>query len=308
MDMGRLILQTKHLTKRYKKVNVVDHVSMSIERGNIYGFIGLNGAGKSTFIRLITGLTHPTEGTLQLFGKADARSLIEARQRMGTLIEHPALFPHLTAHDNLEIIRLQRGIPGKDCIDRSLKRVGLDQTGKKKVKNFSLGMRQRLGIAIALLNDPEFLILDEPINGLDPMGVIEIRQLLKKLNEQYGVTILISSHILSEVHQLATHYGIIHQGRLIDELSATQLDEKCQAYLLIKVNDPEIAVTILENELKTVAYEVLTDGFIKLYRYIDEPAYVTKTFVKHGLDIEQITPQKDTLESYFTRVIKGRVA
>ncbi|HLS20621.1 MAG TPA: ABC transporter ATP-binding protein [Bacillota bacterium] len=301
--MGRLILQTKNLTKRYKRTNVVDHVNMTIERGNIYGFIGLNGAGKSTFIRLIAGLTHPTEGGLQLFGKTDARELLEVRRRIGTLIEHPALFPNLTARENLEIIRLQRGIPGKDCIERTLKKVGLSDTGRKKVKTFSLGMRQRLGIAIALLNDPDFLLLDEPINGLDPMGVVEIRQLLKELNEQYGVTILISSHILSEVHQLATHYGIIHNGRLINELSAAQLDEKCREYLLIKVNEPEIATTILENELETMAYEVLTNGFIKLYTYIDEPALIVNTFVKQGIDVEQITPQKDTLESYFTRVV-----
>lgn len=306
--MGRLILQTKHLTKRYKRTNVVDNVNMTIEQGNIYGFIGLNGAGKSTFIRLIAGLTFPTSGNIQLFGKTDAKGLLEARRRIGTLIEHPALFPHLSARENLEIVRLQRGIPGKDCIDQVLKRVGLQDVGRKRIKNFSLGMKQRLGIAIALLNDPELLLLDEPINGLDPMGVIEIRELLKTLNEQYGVTILVSSHILSEVHQLATHYGIIHHGQLVKQLSATQLDEKCREYLLIKVKEPEIAVTLMEKELETVAYEVLTDGFIKLYRYIDKPALVVKTLTRHGLDVEQITPQKDTLESYFKRVIEGEIA
>lgn len=306
--MGRLILQTKHLTKRYKRTNVVDNVNMTIEQGNIYGFIGLNGAGKSTFIRLIAGLTFPTSGNIQLFGKTDAKGLLEARRRIGTLIEHPALFPHLSARENLEIVRLQRGIPGKDCIDQVLKRVGLQDVGRKRIKNFSLGMKQRLGIAIALLNDPELLLLDEPINGLDPMGVIEIRELLKTLNEQYGVTILVSSHILSEVHQLATHYGIIHHGQLVKQLSATQLDEKCREYLLIKVKEPEIAVTLMEKELETVAYEVLTDGFIKHYRYIDKPALVVKTLTRHGLDVEQITPQKDTLESYFKRVIEGEIA
>lgn len=306
--MERLVLQTKGLTKRYKHTKVIDDVSMTIERGNIYGFIGLNGAGKSTFIRLLAGLTHPTGGSLQLFGQIDHQGLLKARQRMGALIEQPALYPHLSARGNLEIIRLQRGIPGKKCISRTLKQVGLAETGSKKVKNFSLGMKQRLGIAIALLNDPEFLVLDEPINGLDPLGVIEIRQLLKDLNEQYGVTILISSHILSEVHQLATHYGIIHHGRLINELSAKELDAKCREYLLIKVDEPEIAATILENELKTVAYEVLHDGSIKLFRYIDKPAYVVKTFVAQGIAVEQITPQRDTLESYFKQTIAGVIA
>src|SRR5690625_1069979 len=237
--MERLILQTRGLTKRYKHTKGVDDVSMTIERGNIYGFIGLNGAGKSTFIRLLAGLTHSTAGDLQLFGQTDHHGLLKARQRIGVLIEQPALYPHLSARENLEIVRLQRGIPGKNCISLTLKQVGLAEIGRKKVKNFSLGMKQRLGIAIALLNDPEFLLLDEPINGLDPLGVIEIRQLLKDLNEQYGVTILISSHILSEVHQLATHYGIIHHGRLINELSAKELEDRKST----RLNSSHVAIS-----------------------------------------------------------------
>lgn len=302
--MTDVVLNTINLSKRYKGVNVVDQVNMTVKKGDIYGFIGLNGAGKSTFIRLITGLTLPSQGGLDLFGQSDQNGLINARKRMGMLIEHPAFFPHMTARENLEVIRMQRGIPGKECIQRTLDRVGLSHTGNKKVKSFSLGMKQRLGIAIALLNDPEFLILDEPINGLDPMGVVEIRQLLKQLNEDYGTTILISSHILSEVHQLATHYGIIHHGKLIEQVSAAELEQKSQAHLLIKVNDTGKAVSVLETVLGTTEFEVLPDGMIKLYSHLDDGPFISKTLMDHNLSIEQLTPQWDTLEGYFTRIIK----
>lgn len=302
--MTDVVLKTINLSKSYKGVNVVDQVNMTVKKGDIYGFIGLNGAGKSTFIRLITGLTFPSQGGLDLFGESDQNGLINARKRMGMLIEHPAFFPHMTARENLEVIRMQRGIPGKECIQRTLDRVGLSHTGNKKVKSFSLGMKQRLGIAIALLNDPEFLILDEPINGLDPMGVVEIRQLLKQLNEDYGTTILISSHILSEVHQLATHYGIIHHGKLIEQVSAAELEQKSQAHLLIKVNDTGKAVAVLEAVVGTTEFEVLPDGMIKLYSQLDDGPFISKTLMDHNLSIEQLTPQRDTLEGYFTRIIK----
>lgn len=306
--MNKFILQTIEASKQYGKNYAVDHVNMNIKKGAIYGFIGLNGAGKSTFIRLISGLTNPTAGNLELFGTFNEKELHLARKRIGALIEHPALFPHMTAEQNLEVIRLQRGIPGKQCIAKALEMVGLTDTRKKKVKAFSLGMKQRLGIAVAMLHDPEFLILDEPINGLDPVGVIEIRKLLKEMNENYGVTILISSHILSEVHQIATDYGFIHHGRLIEEITAKHLDEKCQAHFLIDVDDHHKAVTILEEKLQTTDFEVMPDEKIKLFSHLSDGRQVTSALVHNGLQIDQFTPQRDTLEGYFTRLIKEESA
>lgn len=184
--MSEYVLQTNQLTKRFKGSVALDKVNISIRKGAIYGFIGQNGAGKSTLMRIVTGLAFPSEGTIELFGTGTERELTEARKRMGLIIEGPSLFPQMTARENLEVNRLLRGIPGQDSIRRMLELVGLQDTGRKKVKNFSLGMKQRLGLAVAMLNDPEFLILDEPTNGLDPMSVIEMRELLKRLNHERG--------------------------------------------------------------------------------------------------------------------------
>ena len=193
--MNSVILEARSLTKEYKQTPALDHINLQIKKGKIYGFIGQNGAGKTTFLRLVTGLAFPTSGTLSLWGKSETVELQKQRKRIGSMIETPALFPAMTAYQNMEIQRIQRGIPDKTVIKRTLDMVGLNDTGKKRVRNFSLGMRQRLGIAMALLNTPEFLILDEPVNGLDPAGIVEIRNLLKTLNREYGMTILVSSHI-----------------------------------------------------------------------------------------------------------------
>ncbi|MGD7045809.1 ABC transporter ATP-binding protein [Jeotgalibacillus proteolyticus] len=303
--MNEHVLRTNGLSKKYQHTMALDKVSLRIKKGSIYGFIGQNGAGKSTLIRVITGLASPSQGTYELFGKIHEREIIEARKRIGTIIEGPALYPQMTAVENLEAHRLLKGIPGKECIDKTLKMVGLQNTGKKKAKNFSLGMKQRLGLAIALLGDPEFLILDEPINGLDPMGVVEIRELLKKLNREYEITILISSHILSELHLLATHYGIIHKGKLIEQLSAKELQGKCQQYLHIKVDHPEKAATIIESQLSTREFEVMPDGIIKLFTLVDSPGKVSSILAGEGLVIEQFMPMGEDLETYFTNRIGG---
>ncbi|MFB6467460.1 ABC transporter ATP-binding protein [Cytobacillus sp. Hz8] len=303
--MSEYVLKTTQLSKKYKKQYALNKVNLAIKKGSIYGFIGQNGAGKSTLIKMVTGLAFPTEGSIELFGASGNENLVLARKRIGTIIEGPALYPQMTATENLEAHRLLKGIPGKECVEKLLILVGLEHTGKKRAKNFSLGMKQRLGIAIALLGDPEFLILDEPINGLDPMGVVEIRELLKRLNHEYGITILISSHILSELHLLATHYGIIHKGEIIEQLSAKELNEKCQQYLHIKVDHPEKAATILEGTLKTNDFEVMPDGTIKLFQYLDAPGKVSTILVKEGLVIEQFMPMGEELESYFMNRIGG---
>jgi ABC-2 type transport system ATP-binding protein len=303
--MDEYVLKTHHLSKKYQNKFALNKVNLSIKKGSIYGFIGQNGAGKSTLIRLVCGLAAPTTGTIELFGKDNERALVEARKRIGTIIEGPALYPNMTATENLEAHRLLKGIPGKECINKILMLVGLQDTGKKKAKNFSLGMKQRLGLAIALIGDPEFLILDEPINGLDPMGVVEIRELLKKLNQEYGITILISSHILSELHLLATHYGIIHEGELLEQLSSKELNEKCQQYLHIKVDDPNKGATVIERQFTTTNFEVMPDGSMKLFAYVDTPGKVSKTLTNEGLVIEQFMPMGEDLETFFTKRIGG---
>lgn len=300
--MAEYILRTNSLTKKYKNDFALKDVNVTIRRGEIYGLIGQNGAGKTTMLRLITGLAFPTNGSIELF---ESNRMIDAQKRMGAIIENPALFPNMTAYENLEVQRLQKGIPGKECIEKALDLVGLKDTGRKKVKNFSLGMKQRLGLALALLSDPEFIILDEPTNGLDPMGIVELRELLKKLNREKGLTVLISSHILSELYQLATKFGIIHRGQLMEELTAQQLDEKCRQYLRIKVDEPTKGVTILEERLATNDFEVLPDGTIKLYSYLNDVLFVSKTLTNHGLIIEHLSQNGDSLENYFTKLVGG---
>ncbi|AVQ44970.1 ATP-binding cassette domain-containing protein [Clostridium botulinum] len=303
--MSEYILNTTNLSKKYKKDFVVSSVNISIKRGEIYGFIGENGAGKTTFIRMITGLVAPTNGEIKLFSKEKGDELGNVRKRIGALIERPAFYPYMTAYENLEAFRIEKGIPGKECIDKILKSVGLYEDKNKKLKNFSLGMKQKLALAIALLGDPEFLILDEPINGLDPMGIKEVRELLKKLNKEKNITMLISSHILGELYQLATCYGIIHKGKLMEQITLKELDEKCKRSLSIKVDDVNKAATILETELSTNNFKILPDGTIRLYDYVDNSRLVSSTLTKANIIIDQIMPNDSNLEEYFINLVGG---
>ncbi|WP_434291369.1 ATP-binding cassette domain-containing protein [Clostridium botulinum] len=303
--MSEYILKTTNLSKKYKKDFVVNNLNISIKRGEIYGFIGENGAGKTTFIRMITGLVAPTNGEIKLFSKEKGDELGNVRKRIGALIERPAFYPYMTAYENLEAFRIEKGIPGKECIDKILKSVGLYEDKNKKLKNFSLGMKQKLALAIALLGDPEFLILDEPINGLDPMGIKEVRELLKKLNKEKNITMLLSSHILGELYQLATCYGIIHKGKLMEQITLKELDEKCKRSLSIKVDDVNKAATILETELSTNNFKVLPDGTIKLYDYVDNSRLVSSTLTKANIIIDQIMPNESNLEEYFINLVGG---
>ena len=303
--MSEYILRTDELTKTYKNYAAVNKVNLNVKKGDIYGFIGQNGAGKSTMLRLVTGLGFPDSGTLEIFGENADKRLNDAQKRIGAIIENPALFLNMTAEQNLEVHRLQKGIPGKQCIADTLKLVELENTGNKKVKNFSLGMKQRLGLATALLGDPEFLILDEPTNGLDPIGIVELRELIQKLNREKGLTVLISSHILSELYQLATTYGIIHEGRLIEELTLRELDDKCRQHFKIKVDDTEKGVTIFEEKLNTTDFEVNPDGSISLYNHLDDVRTVSSALTKGGLIIEHLSQNGDSLESYFSKLVGG---
>ena len=221
------VLQTNKLTKKYGKFYALNELNMKVPKGSIYGFVGQNGAGKSTLIRLICGLQEPSKGTYSIYGMKNRRKdLVKARRRMGAVVETPAIYLDMTAEDNLKQQCLILGLPSYDSMPEILELVGLSNTGKKKAKDFSLGMKQRLGIAVALMGNPDFLVLDEPTNGLDPYGIIEIRELILKLNREYNITVLISSHILDELSRFATHYGFIHHGRMVKEISAAELENE----------------------------------------------------------------------------------
>ncbi|CEI73226.1 MULTISPECIES: ATP-binding cassette domain-containing protein [Romboutsia] len=305
--MKEYILKTYNISKKYKKNLVVDNVSISVKRGDIYGFIGQNGAGKTTIMKIITGLVNPSEGYIEIFKEVEKNKINKERKRLGALIETPALYLDMSASENLEVLRIQKGIPGSSCVNEKLKMVGLENTGKKKVKQFSLGMKQRLGIAMALLSDPEILILDEPVNGLDPKGIVEIRDLLKKLNKEKNMTIIISSHLLSELNQVATCYGIINNGKLIEEISQKELYDKCKKALRIKVDDINKAVVCLESVLKTTNFKVLKNNTIKLYDYIDNQIEVSKALISSNVITEEIVSIGDDLEDYFMNLIGGRL-
>jgi len=303
--MEEVIFRAKDVTQKYKNNFVLQNINIEIKRGEIYGLIGHNGAGKTTMIRIITGLAYPTSGEIELFGKSSERELKRERRRIGAIIEAPALYPDMTARQNIEVQRIQRGIPRGECVDEVLELVGIKEKDKKPTKNFSLGMCQRVAIAIAMLGDPEFLILDEPTNYLDPMGIIEIRELLKKINREKETTILISTHMLSEMNLLATNYGIIHKGKMIQQISEKELIEKCSRYIRIEVDNTERAVTIIEGELNTKRYEVYPNSVIHLLEYIQTPETVSDALFRGGIKIRSFTVQGDNLESYYSRLIGG---
>lgn len=228
------ILETRNLTKYYGTAKVLDHADITINKGDIYGLIGKNGAGKTTIMKLILSMVNPSEGSIVLFGENVSKKPC-INNRIGALIENPAFYPFLSATENLEYYRRVKGLSSNTDINKLIKEVGLEEAGNKKYKDFSLGMKQRLGIALALLGDPEFLVLDEPINGLDPEGIKEIRDLLIERNSKYGTTIFISSHILSELSQLATKYGIVHKGKILDEIQSGELTTDLETYFLEKI-------------------------------------------------------------------------
>lgn len=303
--MKDVILKTYNITKKYGNQIAINNVNMTIKKGEIYGFIGQNGAGKTTLIRLITGLIHKTNGDIELLGASSENELNKARTMVGSLIETPSFYNNMTARENLEVSRRIRNIPGNKCVDEVLELVGLKNIEKKKVKNFSLGMKQRLGIANAIMGNPRLLILDEPINGLDPMGIVEIRELLKKINKEKDMTILISSHILSELSELATTYGIISSGKLIEEITSQELKEKCRKYIDLKVDDTSRAVIILERNLGIDDYQVLSNKKIKVFSNLDNVGEVNSILSNSGIIVESIGVKGENLEEYFMNVIGG---
>ncbi len=303
--MIEIVLRTKNITKKYNGHAAVNNVSMEVKQGDIYGLIGKNGAGKTTLLRAISGLTVPQSGEIEMFNEASSEGLSKARMKTGCIIETPSFFPYLSARKNLEYYRIQKGIVENDCVGNSLKIVGLEDTGRKKYKNFSLGMKQRLGLAFAIMGNPDLLILDEPINGLDPTGIVEFRELLQKLNRERNITIIISSHILGELSQIATNYGFIHNGELVEQITAKELREKCKSCLAIKVDDTAKAVVIIENQLNSNNYQVLNNNEISLYEYVDTPEIVTKALINGGVMVSSINQNGANLENYFIGLIGG---
>lgn len=303
--MGKNILSTSHLNKKFNNFTALDDVNINLEKGKIYGLIGKNGAGKTTLMRIIAGLSYPTTGTIELFGKADSKEYSKELSKVGTLIEYPSLNGKMTAKQNIKVNKIMRGIHDEKIDDALLKMVGLENVGKKRVKNYSLGMRQRLGIAIAMLSNPELLILDEPVNGLDPVGVVEIRNLIKKLNEEKGITVLISSHNLPELYQTATDYIIIDQGKVKQSLTLQELEERCEHYIKIECSDPKQLVKVIEKKLGSKKYKIMPDNSVRLYDYTEDKQKVSNVLYDNGIQIIQFSLEGETLENYFLNVIGG---
>lgn len=303
--MKDIILTTKNLTKKYNNVVALENINMQIKQGEIYGLVGKNGAGKTTLLRILTGQTEPSQGELSLFHSTSKEAINRERKRIGAIIETPSFYPYLSAYNNLEYYRIQRGIPGKNCVKQALEEVGLSDVGNKKYKSFSLGMKQRLGLALALMNKPELLLLDEPINGLDPFGIVEIRNLLLKLNQEKNITILISSHILSELSNLVTNYGFINNGKLMKQLSHDDLLKECNKYLELKVEQVEKMTALLETELNCTSYKVTPDKSIQIYDYLDRPAIISELAVKRGIGLNSINVKELNLENYFIQLVGG---
>ncbi len=291
-----VILETKDLTKKYKSNTALNGINLKLNRGKVYGFIGKNGAGKTTFIRMITGLAFPTSGELLLFSKSEAKDLQNARRNIGALVEGPSLYPYMSAKENLKAQQIGLGIDDDNNIDKLLELVGLSDVGNKKSHNFSLGMKQRLGIAMSLVADPDFLIWDEPINGLDPEGIKELRILIDRLNKEKGKTLLISSHILGELENTATDFIIIDKGNIIEEISKKELLDKRKDYIYITTSDNNRAIYILKDEFPNLNIKIDEDYIhIENFDNIDKLSILLS---KNQINIRGMQREKESLEDY----------
>lgn len=295
-------LRTKNLSKKFSKKLAIDSVGINIKKGDIYGLIGKNGAGKTTLIRTIVGLAAPTAGEIELFESTDLK---KQRYKIGTVIESPAVYPNFTAKQNLIAQQKLFGKTDINEINQILEIVGLADTGKKKAKNFSLGMKQRLAIAISLIGNPEFLVLDEPINGLDPAGIKDVRDLILKLNKENNITVLISSHILGELAKIATRYGVICNGKLVDEFTPQELQSRVRKCLAINVDNTQLTSKIIKESLNTNNYEIKSDKLIYLYDNIDEPSKVNTLLVTNGVIVNSINTVGDDYEPYLIKLMEG---
>lgn len=299
------VLEVNKLSKRYGKQMALANFDLKVQKGEIVGIAGPNGAGKTTLFRIITGMTPVYEGDVHLFGSLDAQGLRENRQFIGTIIEDPAFFPEMSAQQNLEFYRLQRGIKAKDKIKNLLELVGLEDAGKKKFRSFSLGMKQRLAIALALIHEPDLLIFDEPTNGLDPHGIIQVRQLLQKLAKETNLTIIVSSHILSELEHLATRFVIMNHGQKIEEFTKDELKVKLQSYYELGVTNSSKALNILKEAYEDIEFELDIDGIIKIFDPSIPATDISDLMFQHQIKLYQLVLKSHNLEEMFIQLTEG---
>lgn len=298
------VMETQNLTKKYQNVTVVDHVNLHIPKGKIYGLLGRNGAGKTTIMKMMLQLVSPTDGKIIMFGKDYREQVKDTYQKIGSIIETPGFYTNLTGQENLEILaRLRRNV-SKESVLHALEIVGLDKEKKKQFSDYSLGMKQRLGIAAAIMHQPQLLILDEPINGLDPIGISEIRQFLYELSRTKGTTILISSHVLNEIEQIADMIGVINQGKLVEEVNMQELHKRKRKYVVFTVSDPLTASRMLENRCKVRDYEIQEDT-IKIFEPEFNIGYFNQILVENQVVVTAINSCEENLEDYFTELIGG---
>ncbi len=295
--MTEPILTMNGISKVYGKAKVVDNFNLSVQKGHICGLIGPNGAGKTTIMRILAGITLQSSGSMSMFG--EDTNIDESRRRMSFMIESPIIDPSMTAKQNMEFIRYVRGIADENRIDEVLEFVGLANTGKKRAKNFSLGMRQRLGIAMSLLSKPEVMVLDEPVNGLDPEGIVDIRLMLKKLAEEQNVTIIISSHLLSELSELCTDFTIINHGKLIESFSAEDLHTKCRNHISVRTTDVNKTAAILEEKLNLKEYKVIHGEELHIFEQLDKLQLISKTITDNDIVITKLIEEGESLEEYY---------
>ncbi len=299
------VLQTKNIVKSYGQFKALDDISITLKAGHIYGFIGENGAGKTTLMKVLTGLLYPTSGTFSLFGKDDPSDILKMRRQIGSTIEAPALYPEYSAYRNLELQRILMGNPDREICDRLLEMAGLAAVRDKKVRKFSLGMKQRLSLAMALVGKPRLLILDEPINGLDPKNISELRSLLKRLNEEDKVTMLISSHILNELYLLATDYYIIHKGKIIQSLTHDELEEKCRQYIKLKTSQLPKCITVIENAYHDAEYTVIDNETLHLFSHTDRAEDIARLLMENHIVTKEFSVTEQSLEEYYLSVTGG---
>ncbi|WP_159884573.1 ABC transporter ATP-binding protein [Paenibacillus puerhi] len=303
--MTDTVIRTTRLTKQYGDRKAVDELNMTVKQGQIYGFLGQNGAGKTTTIRMLLGLIRPTSGSIEIFGEAMPAKQKEILRRIGSIVEFSGFYENLTARENLEINARLMGVHKKTAIEDALEIVALQGETSKQVGQYSLGMKQRLGIARSIVHHPELLVLDEPTNGLDPIGIKEIRGMIKSLAKERQMTILISSHILTEVEQLADQIGIIHQGKLLEEISLEELRTRNRRYLEFQVSQDNKAAMLLEKHFGIHDYEVGSEGKIRIYSHLGQQGQLNKLFVEHGIEVTRIALSEDRLEDYFVKLIGG---
>lgn len=296
------VLQTKELCKQYRHGRALNGLTASVPKGSIYGLIGKNGAGKTTLIRILCGLQRPSAGSFTLFGAAGGPEMARARRRMGAMVETPSLYPDRTAAGNLALQNRVLGLPDDDNIPELLRVVGLENTGPKTVRGFSLGMRQRLGIALALCGSPDFLVLDEPTNGLDPQGIIEMRELILELNREHQITVLISSHMLDELSRLATRYGFIDNGRMIREISAEEFARTSRRRTCLTVSDTRPLARVLDE--MGLEYKILSQTRTDVYGH-PNPARLARALDEARCELQEIKEKDETLESYFLALVGG---